>query len=304
MAKSNSPHNKRVPRPFGVTQMMMEYHSTKNPAILENVKKFLINYWINNNMIYCGQSYSIQKFAQALSIQVEDIRLVMRDQVLNSRVWDPEHQKEMLQGILGEQLAWLMEDRMEIAQQVEILRESQGSSYKPFVSAELTKAIKLKLDATNNLAQLIRTLSGGGNTTNLFQVNIDNSQQDNHTENNITIEEARTLIQQVNAEQSAAKPKEVALLESQYDLSILPEVCAAKQNVDTSKEGLNFSKAELNAVTDDYKGAMEIASEERHQIRREIENNIVQDAEDPELDLYEVEDEGDTFTAASFLVPQ
>lgn len=303
MAKSNSPNSKRVPRPFGMTQMMIEYHNSNNPAILEKVKSFLINYWITNNMVFCGQPYSIQKFALALNIRVEDIRIVMRDQVLNSRVWDPEHQKEMMQGIIGEQLSWLMEDRMEVSQQVEVLRDSQGTTYKPFISAELTKALKLKQDASNNLLQLIRTLSGGGNTTNLFQVNIDNS-QDNHTENNITIEEARTLIQQVNAEQALEKPKEVALLETQYDLAALPEVVAVKQNVDISKEGLNFSKAELNAVTDDYKGAMEIASEERHQIRREIEERIDPDAEDPELEIYEVEEEGEDFVAASFLVPQ
>lgn len=254
-------------------------------------------------MVFCGQPYPIQKFAEALGVHTEDIRIVMRDQLLNSRIWDPDHQKEMLQGILGEQLSWLMEDRMEVAAQVNILRDSQGSTYKPFISAELTKALKLKQDASNNLLQLIRTLSGGGNTTNLFQVNIDNS-QDNHTENNITIEEARTLIQEVNAQQSMERPKEVALLETHYDLSALPEVCAVKQTVDTSKEGLNFSRDELNAVTDDYKGAMEIASEERHQIRREIEQKIDPDAEDPELDIYEIEDEGEEFTAASFLVPQ
>ena len=301
MAKSNSP-NSRIPRPFGLTQMMMEYHSSKNPAVLEKVQKFLINYWIANNMMFCGQPYPIQKFAQAISVQVADIRIVMRDQVLNSRIWDPEHQKEMLQGILGEQLAWLLEDRMEIAQQVNVLRESQGNSYKPFISAELTKALKLKLEASGNMSQIIRTLMGGGTTTNLFQVNID--QSDNHTENNLTIEDARTLIQQVNAEQAIERPKEVALLETQYDLKSLPEVCAVKQTVDTSKEGLNFSKAELNAVTDDYKGAMKIASEERHQIRREIEQRIDLDAEDPELDHYETEQDNDDFTTASFLVPQ
>lgn len=303
MAKNQN--TSRVPRPFGLTQMMMEYHGTNNSALLENIQKFLINYWLNNNMLFCGQPYSIQKFAKALDIQPEDIRIVMRDQLLNSRIWDPDHQKEMLQGILGEQLSWLMEDRMEVAQQVEVLRESQGQSYKPFVSAELTKALKLKQDASNNLLQLIRTLSGGSNTTNLFQVNIDNS-QDNHTENTITIEEARALIQQVNAEQSTSKPKELSLLETQYDLASLPEVCAVKQNVDTSKEGLNFSKAELTAVTDDYKGAMQVEPEERHEIRREIEERVVIDAEDPELELYEAYEveEGDTFSSASFLTPQ
>lgn len=257
-------------------------------------------------MLFCGRPYSIQLYAQAIGVKVEDIRLVMRDQVLNSRIWDPDHQKEMLQGIMGEQLAWALEDRMEIAQQVNVLRESQGNTYKPFISAELTKALKLKLDAAGNLTQLIRALVGGGNTNNIFQVNIDQS-QDNHTENQMTFEDARILIQQVNAEQALGKPKEVALLETQYDLSSLPEVCAVKQTVDTSKEGLNFSKAELNAVTDDYKGAMASDEGEHHEIRREIEQNIDPDADDPELDIYDDdyrEDDSDGFLAANFLVPQ
>lgn len=280
---------------------MGEYNSSRNPALLENIQKFLISYWITNNMMFCGKPYSINKFAQAIHVEVAAIRNVMKDQLLNSRIWDPDTQREMIQGLMGEQVSWLMEDRMEVAQQVEVLRESQGSSYKPFISAELTKALKLKLDTSNNLSQLIRTLAGG-NSTNL-QINIDNSQTDQHTENYITLEDARTLIQQVNADQQMGKPKELALLETQYDLESLPQVLATKQTVDTSKEGLNFNKAELTAVTDDYKGAMAISEEDHHQTRREIEMNIATDEEDPELEDYEEEDEDD-FSATNFLVPQ
>ena len=87
-------------------------------------------------MMFCGKPYSINKFAQAIHVEVAAIRNVMKDQLLNSRIWDPDTQREMIQGLMGEQVSWLMEDRMEVAQQVEVLRESQGSSYKPFISAD------------------------------------------------------------------------------------------------------------------------------------------------------------------------
>ncbi|MER8077888.1 hypothetical protein, partial [Acinetobacter pittii] len=61
----------------------------------------------------------------------------MRDRLLQSKLWDKERQEEMLQALLGEQVAWALEDRMEISHQVNILRESQGGHYTPFISAEL-----------------------------------------------------------------------------------------------------------------------------------------------------------------------
>lgn len=281
--------------------MMSEYHTTQNKELLINIQKFLINAWITNNMILCGKPYSIQKFAEAIHVNIQDIRLFMRDQLFNARIWDLGAQKEMVESLLGEQISWLLEDRMEVAQQVEILRESQGSSYKPFISAELTKALKLKLETSGNLSQLLRTIAGGN--TNNINVNIDNS--DNHTENNISLEEARILIQQINAEQSTDKPKELTLLETQYNLDTLPEVVANKQIRDTAKEGLNFSKAEINQITDDYKGAMAIAEEEHHETRREIEQNIDPDEEDPELLIYDdIDEDEDGYSTSDFLLPQ
>ena len=84
------------------------------------------------------------------------------------------------------------------------------------------------------------------------------------------------------------KTEEAKYLESQYDMSALPEVVATKQQgVDTSKEGLTLNKTEINAITDDYKGTIEVSSKEHHELRREIEQRIDPYEEDPELDIYE-----------------
>ena len=226
----------------------------------------------------------------------------MRDRLLSSKIWDKDKQEELLQALMGEQLAWALEDRMEISHQLQILRDSQGGKYTPFISSEVNKTLKLKLESSTSLQSIIRNLTGG-NTTNIF--NQFNQQNNLNTENTISIEEARTIV--LESQKVLTKTEEAKLLEDKYDINSLPEVVATKQEgVDTSKEGLNLNKKELNQITDNYKAAMEISSKEHHELRREIEMRIDTDSYDPEMDRYLEDDEileaeEDTSLAASFL---
>lgn len=226
----------------------------------------------------------------------------MRDRLLSSRIWDKDKQEELLNALLGEQLAWALEDRMEISHQLQILRDSQGGKYTPFISSEVNKTLKLKLESSTSLQSIIRNLTGG-NTTNIF--NQFNQQNNLNTENTISIEEARTIV--LESQKVLTKTEEAKLLEDKYDINSLPEVVATKQEgVDTSKEGLNLNKKELNQITDNYKAAMELSSKEHHELRREIEMRIDTDSYDPEMDRYLEDDEileaeEDTSLAASFL---
>ena len=237
-----------------------------------------------------------------LGIDIEYVRVFMRDRLLSSRIWDKDKQEELLNALLGEQLAWALEDRMEISHQLQILRDSQGGKYTPFISSEVNKTLKLKLESSTSLQSIIRNLTGG-NTTNIF--NQFNQQNNLNAENTISIEEARTIV--LESQKVLTKTEEAKLLEDKYDINSLPEVVATKQEgVDTSKEGLNLNKKELNQITDNYKAAMEISSKEHHELRREIEMRIDTDSYDPEMDRYLEDDEileaeEDTSLAASFL---
>lgn len=279
---------RRFPRPLGTTAMMQEYQKTKDEAVLMKVQDYLISQWLIGNGVLCGVTYDINSFANHLRIDVNYIRMYMRDRLLSSKLWDRDRQEDMVNALLGEQLAWAMEDRMEISHQVNVLREAQGGKYTPFISAEVNKALKLKLESSTSLQSIVRTLTGGG-TTNIFnQFNQDNSIHDNQF---ISIDEARALIQE--EQKVLDKPEEAKLLESKYDFSALPEVVATKQEgVDTSKEGLSLNTLELNSITDDYKGAMKESSREHHEMRRQIEMNIDPDDEDPEMDIYLEPEEG------------
>lgn len=289
----------RFPRPLGTTALLIEYQKSKDPEILTKATNYLINQWLMGNGVLCGIAYDINSFSQRLGIDIEYIRVFMRDRLLSSRVWDKDRQEELLQALMGEQLSWALEDRMEISHQLNILRESQGGKYTPFISAEVGKALKLKLESSTSLQSIIRGLTGGS-TTNIF--NQFNQQNNVQSEQGISIEEAREII--LESQKVLTKSEEAKLLETRYDLNSLPEVVATKQEgVDTSKEGLNIDKHKIAKITDDYKGAMSISSKEHHEIRREIEMRIDRTAEDPELEIYEAEEvePEEVSLAASFL---
>ena len=157
----------RFPRPMGLTAMMQEYHKTKDPATLNKAQEYLINTWLMGNGVICGIMYDINTFSQKLGIDINYIRMYMRDRLLNSKIWDKDRQEELIIGLLGEQLSWAMEDRMEVSHQVQVLREAQGGKYTPFISAELNKALKLKLESSTSLQSIVRAMTGGS-TTNIF----------------------------------------------------------------------------------------------------------------------------------------
>lgn len=292
----------RFPRPMGTTAMALEYQKNPDDNLLMKIHNYIINQWLMGNGVLCGITYDINTFSYRMGIDINYIRVFMRDRLLSSRIWDKDKAEDLLQALMGEQLAWALEDRMEIAHQVNILRESQGGKYVPFISSELGKALKLKLESSTSLQSIVRNLTGGSTTnTNIFaQFN----QQNNVTQQNaITVEEARQIV--LESQKVLDKTEEAKLLESRYDLSSLPEVVATKQEgIDTSKEGLNLNKAELMQITDDYKGAMSSFSKEHHELRREIEMNIDPDEEDPELYAYEEElpeEEDNSSFASQFL---
>jgi DNA-directed RNA polymerase len=142
----------------------------------------------------------------------------------------------------------------------------------------------LRLETSASLQQVIRTLTGGGGNVNIFNLNQQNNVQQN---NYISREEAMELITE-NAGYLEDKADQAKYLEQAYDLKQLPTV-VANEDMDNDGSTFNVNRQELNEITDDYKGAIEMSSKERHAMRREIEMRIDQNAEDPEFDTYEEE---------------
>lgn len=299
---------KRFPRPLGTTSLAIEYSLTPSDENRFRLYNHVIHQWLLSNGKFGGKYMDVNTLSKITGIPTDYIQCFMRDQVMNSKIWDKDKQEELINGLLGQTLAWALEDRLAIKSQVDLLRQSQNGHYTPFVSAELNKAMKMMLDSSTGLQSVIRTFMGGG-TTNIFNMFNQQNNVDNHQENGISLEEAKQLILESNVVLND-KSKEARFLETKYDLMALPEVVATKQEgIDKEDYGgsFNINQTELKEVTDDYKASIEASSKDRHEMRREIEQNIDPDEEDPEsyieLNDDQYKEPDDQSFASKFLNP-
>lgn len=299
---------KRFPRPLGTTSLAVEYSLNPNDENRFRLYNHVVHQWLLSNGKFGGKYMDVNTLSQVTGIPTDYIQCFMRDQVMNSKIWDRDKQEELLNGLLGQTLAWALEDRLAIKSQVDLLRQSQNGHYTPFVSAELNKAIKMMLDSSTGLQSVIRTFMGGG-TTNIFNMFNQQNNVDNHQENGISLEDAKRLIVESNSVLND-KSKEAKFLETKYDLGALPEVVATKQDgIDKEDYGgsFNINQAELKEITDNYKASIESSSKDRHEMRREIEQNIDPYEEDPEsyieLDDDQYKEPDDKSFASQFLNP-
>lgn len=271
----------RFPRGLGITQLALQANAGDDEA-LKNLTKFVIHTWIVNNGKLWSRVYSVNELADSLKCEPSIIQMQMKQTFLDNGLFDRNKMDEIADSLMGACIGWALEDRMEISQQLQILRDSQGGRYAPFITAEVNKALGLKQQSTTSLQSLVRAVSGGG-TVNIF--NQQNNQFNNTGESEpvLTRDIAMSMIQKELADKGGIK--EIEYVENQYDFKELPVVVATKQEGNRGdKEGLTLKKAELDSVTGDYHGALKVFEEDHHQIRREIEEGIDYEEIDPELE--------------------
>lgn len=271
----------RFPRGLGITQLALQANAGDDEA-LKNLTKFVIHTWIVNNGKLWSRVYSVNELADFLKCEPSIIQMQMKQTFLDNGLFDRNKMDEIADSLMGACIGWALEDRMEISQQLQILRDSQRGRYAPFITAEVNKAIGLKQQSTTSLQSLVRAVSSGG-TVNIF--NQQNNQFNNTGESEpvLTRDIAMSMIQKELADKGGIK--EIEYVENQYDFKELPVVVATKQEGNRGdKEGLTLKKAELDSVTGDYHGALKVFEEDHHQIRREIEEGIDYEEIDPELE--------------------
>lgn len=270
----------RFPRGFGITQLSMQANAGDNEALI-NLTRLIIHTWVVNNGGLWGKTYSQLELSEFLKCEPAIIQTQMRQMFLDNGLFDRSKVNEIADSLMGACITWALEDRMEVSKQVQVLRDSQGDRYAPYISGEVNKALALKQQSTTSLQSLVRSIMGGG-TVNVF------NQQNNQfnapvQEITLTREEAVEIVRKELADTGGIK--ELEYVENQYDFKELPQVVATKQDGSRGdKEGLTLKRGELDSVTEDYQGALKAFEEDHHQIRREIEENIDYEEVDPEIE--------------------
>lgn len=270
----------RFPRGMGVTQLALQANAGDDEA-LKNLTKFIIHTWIVNNGKLWAKVYSVNELADFLKCEPAIIQMQMKQTFLDNGLFDRSKMNEIADSLMGACISWALEDRMEVSQQVQILRDSQGGRYAPFITSEVNKALGLKQQSTTSLQSLVRAVTGGG-TVNIFAQQNNQFNNGAQEEQTLTRDEAMEMIQRELADKGGIK--EIEYVENQYDFKELPVVVATKQNGNIGeKEGLTLKNRELDSVTGDYHGALKVFDEDHHQIRREIEEGIAYEEVDPEI---------------------
>lgn len=270
----------RFPRGMGVTQLALQANAGDDEA-LKNLTKFIIHIWIVNNGKLWSKVYSVNELADFLKCEPSIIQMQMKQTFLDNGLFDRSKMNEIADSLMGACISWALEDRMEVSQQVQILRDSQGGRYAPFITSEVNKALGLKQQSTTSLQSLVRAVTGGG-TVNIFAQQNNQFNNGAQEEQTLTRDEAMEMIQRELADKGGIK--EIEYVENQYDFKELPVVVATKQDGNIGeKEGLTLKNGELDSVTGDYHGALKVFDEDHHQIRREIEEGIAYEEVDPEI---------------------
>lgn len=270
----------RFPRGMGVTQLALQANTGDDEA-LKNLTKLIIHIWIVNNGKLWAKVYSVNELADFLKCEPAIIQMQMKQTFLDNGLFDRSKMNEIADSLMGACISWALEDRMEVSQQVQILRDSQGGRYAPFITSEVNKALGLKQQSTTSLQSLVRAVTGGG-TVNIFAQQNNQFNNGAQEEQTLTRDEAMEMIQRELADKGGIK--EIEYVENQYDFKELPVVVATKQDGNMGeKEGLTLKNGELDSVTGDYHGALKVFDEDHHQIRREIEEGIDYEEVDPEI---------------------
>lgn len=265
--KEQSPTQLRYPRPIGTTHLAIQSHTLKTEESLNNLKNHLYSHFTNTNYQYNGIPLTITQFANLLSLNINELNnYIYNIHNLSYKLLGEEGQKEIHGVLLNMALSGVLNDRSAAEQQLHILQQSQGGSYAPFISSEVTKAIA---QVQGNTAQMINLLKVFGGNQGLA-ININNHNGDQVQQNYLTVEDAQAYIESKEDFKSLGNDtKSLEQLYVDYDLDDMPEVDATKQTgYDTSREGLNFGtviQAEVVEDEDDSVG---------HENRRAIEMDV------------------------------
>lgn len=168
----------RIPRPQGATYLAKVYQQTGANEAKANLFKHLITIYTLDGFRYNNHQVSIPKLAEILKIPTEEIMAQVADVGSNlGNLASSQNIEKTIKSIVTLATTWAIQDRGLISDQVNQLLKSQGKSYKPFISGEVNKSLKLLLESNKNLMESYKTFFSAPSTTNIL--NVYGSQKDN-----------------------------------------------------------------------------------------------------------------------------
>ena len=246
---------KRIPRPKGTTELSNQYH--QGNITLDDIHNHIITHYINTDYRLNGIKLNLEQFTMITNIPIAKVYpYILQSQQLQYNFLDDQDKQRLYGELLNSILNWSLKDRLAVEQHVATLLSSQGNSYKPFISGEVTKALKLMLDSNASMLQVHQRFFGQNAPT----ITINNTQ----VQNSLSVSDAHMMIQSNQdikplLEDSEARQQ----LYLKHNLDTVPEINAnLQQGIDTSREGLNFNKVIMDSNMVEKEGHIDRRAEE------------------------------------------
>jgi len=240
----------RIPRP----------RLLSNQTKLKDKQKIVIEEYIKNQFKINNQIYSVDELSVKYQIPLKDILKTIGEynNSMSGLMGNYESYSVQLQALAQNIIFGGLEAQQYARNHMQILAQDQGQSYKPFISAEVTKAIQTFIHSTKNIADILKTVmpqTQGAQTNILVQ-----GTPDSGTEK-FGPTEALKLLEQSGPTDTRIDKSVQANLYQKYLLDEAPEVSMRYQ------ENPEDVGADLNKILN-----TQIIE---HDNRREIEYGIV-----------------------------
>jgi len=188
----NSAFNRRIPRETGLTEMSILYRQSQNPSLLSTIQNYIVKLYVLNSFSLNKTPISIPSLSQFLTIPLSLLHNKIQSSLSSlSTLINPNNIQESLLSLVGLSMQFSLEDRARALNQYQILSSSQGDTYKPFISSEVSKSIELLMKSNKQIQESLSPLSPKSQTLILNQNNPKQIQESDL----ITSERALELIQ-------------------------------------------------------------------------------------------------------------
>lgn len=211
----------REPRAKGLT-------ITNRTKTQKHSQELIIKEYLDNNFTINDEYINIPQLSTKYNIPLKDIYKYIGEYQnhLSSLLDKPEAIQQQTLALTSTLLNGTLESRGLIAQQVALLLRSQGDTYKPFISSEVTKALKLGLESNDSLLKAINLLTGNQGTTNNILIQGGLQATGPNDSEAFTPDEAIKLLGEQGLQNQSLSEGHHKNLYLEHGLKETPEVCA------------------------------------------------------------------------------
>lgn len=177
----------RVPRPFGTTLALIQYHQKQNkdngkePIQNTNtntntnieeellmIKKRVIDQWSSNGMVLNNKVMSMNDMVQYMNLPESVIyKYMWKAMGKLGKVFNFDKGNDIARAIFGMVAKKSFESSALLEEQAKILMRAQGGEYKPYISQTVNQALMSLNNAQAPMIQLLKMLTEK-TTTNIF----------------------------------------------------------------------------------------------------------------------------------------